>query len=147
MKRFASILALSGLVACDSTVKSASYASVSEVQRDSAVERGWIPSWIPHTSRAILETHDLDTSVSSLRLSFSLKEGWSIPDTCTKVTADELPKPRLKPSWWPRGVPSAKGGGASFVYFRCRSDSKYLFDSLAIDGKNGELLYWRSYAA
>ena len=150
MRSVAAALTVMTLAACDGLGSSAldsTYANLDELKSDGAMERGWVPLWVPQTSRIILESHDVDTSVSSLRLSFAPTEGWSVPSTCAPAAADALPMPRLKPLWWPRGVPSAKGEGAKFAYFKCAGSSKTLVESLAVDSKSGDLLYWRSHAA
>jgi hypothetical protein len=46
------------------------YASREEVVRDGAIERGWIPPWIPESAREIREVHNIDTNASQLAFAF-----------------------------------------------------------------------------
>jgi hypothetical protein len=145
MKRLAT-LALFALAACDdpSMVLEEQYATLDEARADGAIERGWIPSWIPLTAITIQEIHDLDTNVSTLRLSFSTEEGWSIPATCKPASASSVRGPRLAPEWWPRGVPSTDAVGAAFEYFNCDAESELRKRAtLAVSEARGELLFWR----
>src|SRR5689334_15260637 len=107
MKRCAGILMILGASACaDPDVLSASFANLEQLQAEGSTARNWVPSWLPLTSSAIEETHNLDTNVSSLALSFSPKEAWVPPSACTAERVENVPKPVLAPPWWPQGVPS-----------------------------------------
>ena len=56
---------LLSLVAC-SDEKEASYATFGEAERAGAIERGWLPPFVPHSARQISERHDLDTNAQEL---------------------------------------------------------------------------------
>jgi hypothetical protein len=46
----------------DLEVVSNTHATLDEARRAGAVERGWVPRWLPPGSREIREAHDLDTN-------------------------------------------------------------------------------------
>jgi hypothetical protein len=146
MRRCALIPLLLALASCGrpSTILDASYGTMDDAKHAGAFERGWLPQWLPTTSTGIREIHDVDTNASSLLLSFSAGEAWAAPTSCVKVTGDQVAQPRLTPSWWPTGVPSALGLGASYVYYSCASSTEPLRESMAVEEKSRVLLHWRS---
>ena len=64
MRRLIAILLLS-LSACSEQVEEA-YPTWAEAQRAGAVERGWIPAFVPRSAREIKESHDLDSNRQTL---------------------------------------------------------------------------------
>jgi hypothetical protein len=60
MRKPAAILLLS-LAACSEQVEEA-YPTWAEAERAGAVERGWIPAFVPSSARDIRESHDLDSN-------------------------------------------------------------------------------------
>lgn len=44
------------------------YPSLSEAKDDKAIERGWIPNWIPEQATQIHEAHNLDTNIRAISL-------------------------------------------------------------------------------
>jgi hypothetical protein len=44
-----------------------SYATYAEAQRAGAIERGWVPAFVPASARAISDSHNLDTNRQTLR--------------------------------------------------------------------------------
>src|ERR1017187_6019519 len=45
------------LVACHSDRRESSYPSLADAKKDGAIDRGWIPDFLPESSRAIHELH------------------------------------------------------------------------------------------
>lgn len=64
MKRRIAILLLS-LAACSEQVEE-TYPTWAEAQRAGAVERGWIPDFVPESAREIRDSHDLDSNRQTL---------------------------------------------------------------------------------
>lgn len=64
MRRLIAILLLS-LAACSEQVEE-TYPTWAEAQRAGAVERGWIPTFVPQTAREIRDSHDLDSNRQTL---------------------------------------------------------------------------------
>jgi hypothetical protein len=135
-----------GASACaDPDVLSGSFANLEQLQAEGSTARSWVPPWLPLTSSAMEETHNLDTNVSSLGLSFSPQEVWAPPNSCIAERAENVPEPVLTPPWWPRGVPSRSAGAARYTYFRCAMEVGEAL--LAVDKASGSLLFWRSYGS
>jgi hypothetical protein len=44
-----------------------------------AIERGWIPEWIPNTAKELREIHDIDTNRSMLALRYDRAEIPRVP--------------------------------------------------------------------
>jgi hypothetical protein len=73
------------------------YNGYDEALADGAIERGWIPEWLPETAVDIREKHDLDSNTSIL--AFDSGESFVVPENCQAAT--ETPKASLSASWWP----------------------------------------------
>src|SRR5882762_2736235 len=52
------------LVACHSDRRESSYLSLADAKKDGAIDRGWIPDFLPESSRAIHEVHDMSPSTT-----------------------------------------------------------------------------------
>jgi hypothetical protein len=64
MRRLIAILSLS-LAACGEQVEE-TYPTWAEAQRAGAVERGWIPTFVPQSAREIRDSHNLDSNRQTL---------------------------------------------------------------------------------
>jgi hypothetical protein len=74
------------------------YAGYDEVIADGAIERGWIPEWLPQTAVDIREKHDLDRNSSILV--FDAGGAFVVPEGCD--LANETHRSTLTaPQWWP----------------------------------------------
>jgi len=64
MRRLVAIFLLS-LSACSEQAEEA-YPTWAEAQRAGAVERGWVPAFVPRSAREIRDSHDLDSNRQTL---------------------------------------------------------------------------------
>lgn len=64
--RSATAVLLLSLGACSTQVEEA-YPTWADAERAGAVERGWIPTFVPSSARDIRESHDLDSNRQTLR--------------------------------------------------------------------------------
>lgn len=90
--------------ACGGSHRVSSYASLADADKDGAITRGWIPEFLPASSRNIHETHENSGDVEwcafecsprdSQELQKALKSVDSIP-----VSVQHIPNPRV--AWWP----------------------------------------------
>lgn len=64
MRRLVAVLLLY-TSACSEEVEE-TYPTWAEAQRAGAVERGWIPTFVPESARAIRDSHDLDSNRQTL---------------------------------------------------------------------------------
>jgi len=94
-----SLLFLMGLVACfpGETIES-TYEILDEAVAAGAVERGWVPEWLPDAAVNLHEKHNLDSNASILRFSLSLTD-FAIPLDCQETT--DPPSATITADWWP----------------------------------------------
>ena len=133
-------LGLLGLVLSATTcseVMEASYSSLAEAKAQGAVERGWVPAWLPESARELKEKHDLDTNSSILRFAYSGADTWAPRGECYQIRPLEAKTPGLTAPWWPTDVPPPSTVTHRHAYFTCERGATFL----AV-GK-GEGLYWR----
>jgi hypothetical protein len=138
---FKSILAIflvsSFLIACD--VVEMKYENVAEVNADGAIERGWIPSWIPKTAFNIKELHKIDTNQSQLALSFKLSEDWKVPEPCKSIAPSQLKPARYDRDWWPNDMLSDNKFVEEFNFYQCEKASQ----NLAVNFISRKVFHWR----
>jgi len=86
-----SLLALMVLALSGCEVLSARYATLQEAAADEAIERGWLPEWLPIDAIDIQETHDLDSNESWLV--FRTTSGrLNLPADCVETTTPVIPE-------------------------------------------------------
>jgi hypothetical protein len=124
----ASLLFMIGLVACfpRETIES-TYENIDQAVTAGAVERGWVPEWLPDAAVNLHEKHDLDRNASILRFSVSLTD-FAIPLDCQETT--DPPSATLTADWWPAGL------HRTHRTFSCAGSY------LATDKENGYVYLW-----
>jgi hypothetical protein len=125
----ASLLFMIGLAACflSETIES-TYENIDEAVTAGAVERGWVPEWLPDTAVNLHEKHDLDSNASILRFSLSLTD-FAIPLDCQETTVP--PSATITADWWPADLHRTRRA------FTCADGY------LATDEENGYVYLWR----
>src|SRR6478736_2300037 len=73
-----------------SDVLDETYPALEDAKRDGAVERGWIPAWLPTSMTYIQESHNVDTNVSIMTARYRPSENWSIPSECVRIGASPV---------------------------------------------------------
>lgn len=118
------------------------YASMAEAASEGAVEKGWIPEWIPASAAGIHEVHNIDSNVSALYFELPADEPWDLPSHCVPTRFADVYQPTLSRSWWP----SAEEQARDFVFHRCRVDTPLsLIQIWAGRSRMGErALFWRT---
>lgn len=66
MKHIAAVASILALSACSEQIEE-SYPTWGEAQRAGAIQRGWVPSFVPTSARNISDSHDLDRNTQTLR--------------------------------------------------------------------------------
>jgi len=127
------------VVGCSEYVEE-TYPTLAEAKAAGAIERGWLPAWLPTSSKDILESHDLDTNASALSLHFSGAESWAPPASCSQVSPSSVPRARGGRSW-PSDVPPNGLTTHRHSYFSCEDGKAFL----AVSAAQGELYYWRPH--
>jgi hypothetical protein len=77
MRSSIAILIVLILLGCSNDVLESSYVNYSAILEDEAIERGWIPKWLPVTAISIHELHDVDTNQSTLVFKLLENSGWN----------------------------------------------------------------------
>ena len=103
------------------------YAGYDEALADGAIERGWIPVWLPETAVNIQEKHDLDSNASILVI--DVAGSFAIPEGCNLTT--ESRASNLSAPWWPAATV------AELPVYDC--DNGYL----ALDDGESRVYFWR----
>ena len=92
------------LVACHSDRRDSYYASLADARKDGAIDRGWIPDYLPESAHTIHEVHDMSPSrgwcafefipsdSTGLRKSVQSVDGW--PPSVKRIPSPGKP-------WWP----------------------------------------------
>lgn len=130
MRSFATLISLFLLLGCNEQIDE-SYSTYSEAQRAGAVERGWIPSFVPTSARNLKDSHDLDTSRQTLRFTIppsaaaDMVSGFRASSTEDKAAALEL-------------IDQHALAPASKVYVVC---SEYRNGALAVDTETGHVVF------
>ncbi len=85
-----------------------SYATLGEAKRDGAIERGWIPGFLPPSAREIHEVHDLDTNSTRGSCLFDRSDLSVLRSALVELDREELAGVEIPPPrgvrWWPRGL-------------------------------------------
>ena len=90
-------------VACGSEEHTKFYESRDALLADGAVDRAWVPPWLPDSVRDIHESHNLDTNEVWMRFRFNADDMESIAVCAPSFFADvrNAHGPRLaRPEWW-----------------------------------------------
>jgi len=124
------------LAGCNETVDSY-YSNYKKVVEDGAIERGWIPEWLPKFAYNIHESHDLDTNQSILYWKNESK--WKKPSICSQIGPRKAPRSFIIKSWWPTDVPATKYATHRHVFFECGNNSYLAYEP----NSNNEVYYWR----
>lgn len=98
--------------------------------------KGWLPEWLPASSKNLREKHSVDTSVSILRFEYAVSaDAPPFGDACVPTTWEFVESPRLDAWWWPDAVTLR----SMPQLYDCRNESGYL----AIPADGGIAYFWR----
>ena len=146
MDRLTRTLALVAIAAstcsCTDDVLDATYGTRKEAEASGAIERGWIPSWIPPQAINLHEAHNLDSSESVLAFSLPSDAAWAPPEFCIPAVAGNFYEPGFTRTW----IPETQD---NYRYFACRevkTSSAPLISALAISTDGKQVLFWRYLA-
>ena len=98
---------LACVLACHSDRSESFYSSLTEAKKDGAIDRGWIPGFMPESSHNIHELHDLSPSTQWCAFEFSPGDSPSLrkvlkSDGTLFSSVRRVPDPG-KP-WWPAAL-------------------------------------------
>jgi hypothetical protein len=92
------------LAGCHGDRRESFYPSLADAKRDGAIDRGWIPDFLPESSRSIHELHDHSPSTQWCAFEFLPAEAPALHKRL-KSDASSIPTVRHVPdpgkTWWP----------------------------------------------
>ncbi|KCV34700.1 hypothetical protein AZ19_2441 [Bordetella bronchiseptica E012] len=112
------------LAACSDAVQT-QYRDLDEARAAGAIQRGWLPAWLPARTGAIAEAHDLDTNRRAAR--FVLPDGARIEPPGCAPASGRLPPPALALPGWPASL-HQDGAAGRYRLYRC-ADGYAAFDA------------------
>jgi hypothetical protein len=129
--------------ACTDDVFDASYATQSAAVAAGAIERGWIPTWVPTEATQLREVHNVDTNQSALLFSLPSRSTWRPPRECDPAVAGEFSEPAFSRDWFP----DVERGYDLFVCPGERPGAQpQLYAGLAISRSRQQVFHWRMLA-
>lgn len=128
---------VAGIVSCGERTE-VFFTNADAARRAGAVDRGWIPDWLPNSARGIHEAHDIDTNQGLVAFSFDPEDSRIPPPSCTQVQRESLEPVPFSMPWWPNDLPPSSLVTHRHVYYRCKNDSY-----VALSTSDGQLYYWR----
>jgi len=84
------------------------YADFDAASSSGAIDRGWIPEFLPRSASAIYEKHDLDTNDSILFFTINPGDVEFMQENCSPIENAE--EPDLGAKWWPDDILSMDEG-------------------------------------
>lgn len=90
------------ITSCDSPVYKNTFHNYSEVLKNRAIERGWIPNFMPISATNIIEEHNLETGFVLVEFSFSCKDSSKLKKSLNLLNQAEIAKVKTKvigPPW------------------------------------------------
>ncbi len=133
-------LVIAGLCGgCSDTTLEASYATLFEAVSEGAVERGWVPAWLPEGATDLKEIHDLDSGESAL--AFTLPDGsdWPPHNQCHPEESAGVTPSRFHPAWWP----TASELEASYSFSSCFGERTENLVFVGVHHSGKRALHWR----
>lgn len=92
------------LVACGNKLRESTYHTLADARQDRAIERGWIPDYLPQSSRDIHEIHRIEHSKTWCMFEFLQSDSESLRRTLKAAEKSRLTDMRIESpgaSWWP----------------------------------------------
>lgn len=130
MRSLATALLAFSLFGCSEQVHE-TYATYAEAERAGTIDRGWIPSVVPSSARDIEDSHDIDTSIQTLRFTIPPLDVGSMVAGLRTISAED--------SGAAANLIEHHGfGAASKVYVVC---AKPRNGALAVDTKTGRAVF------
>jgi hypothetical protein len=108
------------------------YSSLAEAERDGAIARGWIPSWVSSSATEIAEVHNLDTNNQLLMFTFGEYRTEGFVDACSAVDGGGVSLPgRVPVRWWPQNLrSSSRTVPTNLKYFLCKDGRFFGIDEV-----------------
>jgi hypothetical protein len=117
------------------------YDSMHDAKESGAIERGWIPNWLPQSAKRIHQTHHPSSNTWFIALEYGEvdREWFAKPCIRSEGSPPKNPNPRV--GWW---FNSRRGEEAwrSLTFFTCSSPNTGHELTLAIDRNSRSAFLW-----
>jgi hypothetical protein len=80
--------------------KESHYPTLAEAKRDGAIERGWLPPWLPGSAVEINEIHDVDSNRGFIALRYASSDEGRYKSACQRIVGEVPPNPEPRVKWW-----------------------------------------------
>ena len=95
-----------------------------------AIDRGWIPDWLPLSARDIRERHRVDSPSTLVMFYFNEEDRERLEGQCEPtVRPHRRPSPSVLAGvrWWPKELvnPDRRTSDRGFRYFRCDEQEQF----------------------
>jgi hypothetical protein len=130
-------------VSCGET-RVSHYATMAEARRAGAIERGWVPPFLPETTTSIRESHNIDTNETWGTFRFSDADSTALKRALVEIdpTGQHVRRPSGLPDW-PRELEGQLAREAlrrsGLETFKASSEDVFV----ALDRKAGSGFFWR----
>lgn len=118
------------------------YADANEAITSGALDRGWIPPFLPASAKEITEKHNLDTNEVWVAFSLDPNEFSGIEKSCQKIEWNESQLPRIRGGdWWPDSLAMevhSSQKASEYTSYQCENGGM-----IAVDSSRGKVFYWR----
>ena len=135
------ILVLALLTSCDSGLTSSHFKTLEEAKKSGAIEKGWLPDFLPPSATDIQETHHIELNRIRVEFSFA-KDDLSFLKLFSEVDGSQI-KNILKELYL-NGWSKLDNKGNLRVFLR--NDNEML-GSLAVDFALRRVQYWETLVA
>jgi hypothetical protein len=142
------------LLGCGGDRRESFYPSLADANKDGAITRGWIPEFLPSSSRDIHELHEISPSTEWCAFQFAPADSGTLRKNVQ--SAEALPQavrdvPSANVSWWPAmltGVVDVqqlhKAGFEVYTVLRPETSVTKEVMLFAVDWANGRAFLYRT---
>ena len=135
------LVALAGCEACRETFEER-YPTVKAAEQAGAIQRGWIPHWIPPSATDIAEVHNVDTNYRLLAFSYDSYATDTFLKACSPLDPKNVTLPIWAPvKWWPEELRHGSVAPGHLKLFSCGDTDR---EFLAIDEKAKRAFGWQT---
>lgn|GEM_PF-1508529 len=138
----AGMLLVTGLGGCLlSETLDSSYDDMADARKKGGIGNGWIPEWLPASTRAIREVHNVDNNLQLIAFKIEPGQSWPLPDGCRSIAPESLAPMRFSRSW----APSIDELRRAHVFYHCPSAPAGDGWFIAIDAKQASVVMWTAW--
>ncbi len=135
-----------GVLACSLEDVESRYETFAQAEADGAVQRGWVPDFVPESSFQLRERHNLDTNEIWLSFKFVSSELGFLRSVCPATPEPQWP--RRPPGWWPASLSEKQSPPNRFFIGRCEfpitagGSVGRRVGFIALDSEHSRAWYW-----